>query len=253
MEAWKQYSKELRKKLADWILPKLPEWLRDRLIFWGNALSFSVGILMLIFAVYKTIERFPQIQFPDTSTWVIITLILLLWCAYVGTYRSHLSLKPTPVSAAEDLSSPKLIWEWRDRNTQFLIRDGNTDVSLIYLRNRTAVHIERIEVFCYAAIPVSPGDFTLDLFIDTPMPPRKLSRDEHVPIRVVMFDSVSRYFRCLLQYRGAQNERLKGNDFLMKLMVVGSTVGGLTIPSLRILVRFGISRTGEFYVSYENS
>lgn len=208
-----------------------------------------------VFPSSQTLKEFVVIPPWPWWLWVIFVLIVIIGCAYEGTYRRHASLqieRDQLQHKLDDLTTPKLFWEWRPDDTRFFITDGGRSISLISLINRSAAHVEKIEAFCYGATPVQHGEFVLHLNINLEMPRRRLSRDEHVPIRVVAFTPPTREFNCLVPYRSAQDERLQGRQFLMKLMIVGTTPTGVAIPCLRILARFGIDHDNQCFVSYEN-
>lgn len=216
--------------------------------FGGSWLTLMSGPLTIPFtlAAYFVSDALARVLFGA----------LAITCFGLSSYLIWKKERENVVATQADLSglqTPKLAWEWRKDNTKYLIKDGDRDVSLIYLINRTVAHIEKIEVFCYDGIATPYGDFFLYLNTSIAAPQLRLSQGEPVPVKILAFTAYAREFNCLLPYRASQNERLQGKGFVIKIMIVGTTPAGVSISSPRILARFGIDRDGKCYFTYEES
>lgn len=150
----------------------------------------------------------------------------------------------------DELTTPKLEWEWREANTKYLIREGDHEVSIIYLRNTSMTHVEKIEVFSDDAVPLESGDFVLSLSTARVAPQLRLSHREPVPVRILVFNAASKEIICLLPFRSARDEQFPGKVFSLKFMIVGTTPAGVAISSPRIIAKFGVDHNNKFFVSY---
>jgi hypothetical protein len=155
----------------------------------------------------------------------------------------------------ENQKKPKLTWEFIDSSPRHRIVDvlGNKITSVIYIRNISRSHIEKIEIFCIDASATKTGHGHLFLRPRVPAERIRLSDDESKPINVVVFNTNSQEFECLLSYRTAESDSLQGNEFMMMIQIVGVgvTPGEEFVPSIKLKATFGI-KDGNFYISYED-
>lgn len=248
----------------------LPALLLSRLSFWKTSFYLDGVVAVGTLSLYGTFALLRDEVFPSSQLlkeivviplwpwwlWTILILIVIIGCAYEGTYRRYAVLKLERDDLnrqINELKTPKLAWEWRPDNTRYLIRDSERETSVIYLRNTSMMHVEKIEMFCDDAVSLTHGDYVLILNPNMGAPPLRLSRREPVPVRILLFEATRREITCLLPYRNTQHERLPGKLFSLKFMIVGTTPSGLAIESPRILARFGIDHSNRFFVTYEEA
>lgn len=94
MQWIRQLVSRVWSRFSECILPKLPQWLSERLRFWGTSFGLMVGVLITIGIVRRSIDpSWPVVGSINSLHWSIILLIIFIFCALEGTYWKYAPMK----------------------------------------------------------------------------------------------------------------------------------------------------------------
>ncbi len=94
MQWIRQLVSRVWSRFSEWILPKLPKWLSERLRFWGTSFGLMVGVLITIGIVRRSIDpSWPVVGSINSLHWSSILPIVFIFCALEGTYWKYAPMK----------------------------------------------------------------------------------------------------------------------------------------------------------------
>ena len=167
----------------------------------------------------------------------ILIFVFYLWNAPLSLMEEALQERDRLKANLDNLLSPHVEITHREADNRYRITENDsTRIALISIHNNTASTIHDIRVSCIDALAWPPSTLNLGLRTGITFEPISLSPGESRYVRVIAFidEPASKRLEVLVPYGLPQPEVLAGEEFLIKLVVVGEH-----IPAARMKLRVG--------------
>lgn len=235
--------------------------LLQRFKFWWDAIRHTFGFPLLIAGFLWTLASFIRDEFvPDeiqgkyqifdllpswnAGTWCAFLFLLVSIILFEAGFRADIRRRndiDQLKTRLANLITPAITILYREGDTRYLYTDGGKQVIAICLFNGSLKTIDNMEIYSNGVIPIRVGQHNLTLRPRVSSPPMRLSPGEEHYVPIVWFTNDE--FETIRYESGAAPKTMQGEEFLMKVVVVGRDM-----QAARKQFRFGVSN-GEVYAA----